>query len=140
MVLARKEEVITMARAAHQPGVCNIGPAEIRVRQLSALAGIVLAAAFFILLRTLEVSQAFYALEFFPVVLFTTGWNQARSRFCIYFGIRGLFNFGGLTDSSSKSSIDDAAFRAADRAMALKLLGRSIILALPITAILILIS
>lgn len=129
-----------MARAAHQPGVCNIGPAEIRVRQLSALAGVVLTVALFIILRTMKVSQAFYALEFFPVVLFTTGWNQARSRFCIYFGIRGIFNFGGLTDSSSKSSIEDEAFRAADRAMALKLLGRSLALALPITAILILIS
>ena len=129
-----------MVRAAHQPGVCNIGPAEIRVRQLSALAGVVLTVALYIILRTMKVSQVLYALEFFPVVLFTTGWNQARSRFCIYFGIKGIFNFGDLINSSSAGTIDDAAFRAADRAMALKLIGRSIILALSITVILILIS
>jgi hypothetical protein len=129
-----------MAHATHQPGVCNIGPAERRVRQMTALAGFVLTVALFIILRTIKSSQAFYAFEFFPVLLFTTGWIQARSRFCIYFGIKGIFNFGGLMKFSSRETIDDAAFRAADRAMALKLLGRSLTLALPITTILILIS
>jgi hypothetical protein len=129
-----------MAHATHQPGVCNIGPAEIRVRRMTAWVGFVLAVAFFIILRSIKASQAFYALEFFPVLLFTNGWVQTRSRFCIYFGIKGIFNFGGLMKFSSRESIDDAAFRAADRATALKLLGRSLALALPITMILILIS
>jgi hypothetical protein len=129
-----------MAQANHQPGVCNIGPAEIRVRKMTALVGFVLAIALFIILGVIKASHGLYTLEIFPVILLTTGWIQARSRFCIYFGMRGLFNFGGLGKSASTESIDDAAFREADRAMALRLLGRSVALALPITAILILIS
>ena len=134
----RKE--ITMARTTHQPGVCNIGPAETRVRQMTALVGFVLTIALFIFLRAIKAPQAFYTFEFFPVALFTIGWVQASSRFCIYFGFKGIFNFGILMKSSTRVSIKDAAFRAADRAMALKLLGRSLALALPITLFLVLIS
>lgn len=129
-----------MAHATHQPGVCNIGPAEIRVRKMTAVLGLVLTIALFIFLRVIGASHGLYSLEIFPATLLTTGWIQARSRFCIYFGIRGLFNFGGLGKSSSTETIDDAVFRAADRALALKLLARAVILALPITAILIVIS
>ncbi len=126
-----------MARATHQPGVCNIGPAEIGVRKMTAVVGFVLTIALFIFLRAIKASQGLYSLEIFPATLFTTGWIQARSRFCIYFGLRGLFNFGGLGKSSSTETIDDSVFRAADRALALKLLARAVLLALPITAILI---
>ena len=129
-----------MARAAHQPGVCNIGPTEIRVRKMTAWLGFISTIALFIFLRVSMAPQGLFALEIFPATLLTTGWIQARSRFCIYFGIRGLFNFGGLGKSSSTETIDDAVFRAADRALALKLLARAIVLALPITAILLVIS
>jgi hypothetical protein len=138
--LSRKQEDINMAQATHQPGVCNIGPAEIRVRKMTAVIGFILTFALFIILRIIKAPQGLYSLEIFPATLLTTGWIQARSRFCIYFGMRGLFNFGGLGKSSSTETIDDAAFRAADRALALKLLARAVVLALPITAILILIS
>ena len=129
-----------MARPTHQPGVCNIGPAEIRVRKMTAVLGLIVTTALFIFLKVIKASRGLYSLEIFPATLLTTGWIQARSRFCIYFGIRGLFNFGGLGKSSSTETIDDAIFRAADRALALKLLTRAVILALPIAAILILIS
>lgn len=129
-----------MARVTHQPGVCNIGPAEIRVRKMTAVLGLILITALFIFLKVIKASRGLYSLEIFPATLLTIGWIQARFRFCIYFGIRGLFNFGGLGKSSSTETIDDAVFRAADRALALKLLARAVILALPITAILIVIS
>jgi hypothetical protein len=101
------------AKAEYIPGVCNIGPAEIRRRRQSGWLGmgvtILLWGAFFIF----RVPAAWRLLLFLPAAMSATGFFQAALHFCAGFGMRGVFNFGaevGKTDTVSQ-----AEFRVKDR-------------------------
>jgi hypothetical protein len=56
----------------------------------------------------------------------TTGFMQAASRFCIYFGFSSMFNFAEL---GQEARVVDAEARRKDRARAMRLLGQSAVLA-----------
>lgn len=95
------------------PGVCNIGPAEIRKRRQFGWFGlgatILLWAAFAIF----RVSAPWRLFLFFPAAMGATGFLQAALHFCAGFGMRGVFNFGaevGKTDT-----VEQAEFRLKDR-------------------------
>jgi len=102
------------------PGVCNIGPAEIRRRQRSGWVGlgltIVLWAAFWLL----HIPAPWRLLLFFPASVSAAGFLQAAFHFCAAFGMRGVFNFGpqvGITDS-----VEQAEYRRQDQKKA-RLIG-----------------
>lgn len=109
------------------PGTCNIGRNEIRLRLILAwiCLTITLALSFALfsqpqrLLRLVVVFPAFGT-----ALLFL----QSTFRFCVHYGILGVFNVNsklGQTDT-----IEQAQFRLQDRAMAFKLLAGSGIVAL----------
>ncbi|MBN2086664.1 MAG: hypothetical protein JW748_15730 [Anaerolineales bacterium] len=101
------------------PGVCNIGPAEIRMRRTSGwigLAAVILLWAAFCCFR---VPAAWRLLLFFPAAMSAVGFLQAAMHFCAAFGIGGVFNFGpnvGKTDT-----IEQAEYRRQDRRKALQI-------------------
>ena len=84
------------ATNTYQPGVCNIGPAEIRQRRMSGYLGTAVAAVFLVLAFVLGWPPAVRLLVFIPVVLAANGFLQAAFHFCVRFGTQGLFNFGDL--------------------------------------------
>jgi hypothetical protein len=87
------------AEAAYQPGVCNIGPAEIRRRRLTGHVGLV---ATFVLLAVLLVIDApplARLLVAIPAVLSASGYLQAWLKFCAGFAQIGVYNFGERGDS-----------------------------------------
>lgn len=95
---------IAMATAAdepgtvpeYQPGVCNIGPAEIRRRRMAGHVGTLVTAAGFIGLVALDAPPIARLILILPAAGAASGYLQARLKFCAGFGARGVFNFGSL--------------------------------------------
>ncbi len=96
----------------YQPGVCNIGPAEIRRRRLSGYLGLVVAAVFLVLAFALGWAAPWRLLVALPVFLAAQGFLQAAFHFCVGFASRGLYNFGEL---GTEEAVYEAEFRKKDQ-------------------------
>jgi hypothetical protein len=104
--------------SAYQPGVCNIGPAEIARRRRSAIATTVLAVAVAMGLVVTGV-PATVRIALWPFAAAAgIQWLQVVRKFCVGFGAAGIRNFGEL---GAHSGVGDAAARAADRRAALRM-------------------
>ncbi len=84
------------AALAYQPGVCNIGPAEISRRRRAGHAGLVVSAGLFASLVVVKAPRAFRLIVALPAAASASGYLQARFRFCAGFGARGVYNFGDV--------------------------------------------
>ena len=114
------------------PGSCNIGKGEIRRRQSVALVGLI--SSFFMLLAFSVTATPIQIrlLIFLPLLVASVGFVQSRSKFCLAYGFAGTFNIGKLGDIKRVASKED---RKADRVTALKILGKSFLLATVATAV-----
>jgi hypothetical protein len=117
---------------AYIPGACNIGKGEIRRRQLVALVGVFFSISTLLTFNTVDAPTAIRLGIFFPLMVASVGFVQSRSKFCLAYGLAGTFNVGKMGDIKRVASKED---RAADRATALKILGKSFLLALIATAV-----
>ena len=113
-------------------GSCNIGKSEIRRRQLVALFGIFLTISSATALLATDQSRTSRISIFLPALVFSVGYVQSRSRFCLAYGFAGTFNFDRLGKISRVQSEQD---RKADRKTALVILLKSAALAALITAV-----
>ena len=102
--------------AAYQPGVCNIGPAEIRRRRASGWWGLAIAVVFLGIAFAFGWAAPWRLLVALPVFLSAQGFLQAAFHFCVGFASRGLYNFGDL---GGEESVQDAEFRRKDQRKAL---------------------
>jgi hypothetical protein len=115
-------------------GSCNIGPSEIHRRYQVAIIGGVLYLAAAIALIATDQNTATRLMAFTPAMLAAVGFIQARNRFCFAYGLMGVFNFDAAGDAKK---IKDPAALKADRIHALKILGKSFLLAALMTALVI---
>jgi len=116
------------------PGSCNLGKSEIRRRQFVALLGLFLTGSTLAgLIGTNSPASARWGL-FVPLMVFSVGFIQSRKKFCLAYGLMGTFNLGKLGDISRVQSAED---RKADRKTALTILAQSALMALALTAILV---
>lgn len=99
------------------PGTCNIGEAEIHRRQLFTVASGIFSCAALVFLLTEHFSRNARILIFIPIVATLVGWQQTRRKFCLAYGLVGVFNFGTV---GRFSRIQDPVARAADRALVFK--------------------
>lgn len=101
------------SREAYQPGICNIGPAEIARRRRAGHVG--LGAAIVLLAGLVAVGAPALSrlLVALPAAIAASGYLQARFRFCAGFGSRGVYNFGELGQTVQ---VEDAEARRRDRA------------------------
>jgi hypothetical protein len=107
-------------KAEYVPGVCNIGPAEIRMRRRSGWVGLGVTVVLWAAFLVFNVPAPWRLLLFLPAMISATGFFQAALHFCAGFGMRGVFNFGpevGKTDT-----VEQAEFRLKDRQKA-RLIG-----------------
>lgn len=111
----------------YSSGSCNIGGAEVRRRKVSGVIGGVFAIIFYVACISLDAPKGIRALVFIPLVITWTGWLQSRNKFCMAFGLMGVFNFGRLGDASH---VADAEARAMDRNRAMVLLAQAVALSL----------
>lgn len=107
----------------YKPGSCNIGDVEVRRRKISGVIGGLFSIAFYVATLSFHASKGVRALVFFPLVAAATGWLQTRSKFCLAFGMTGVFNFGG---SGEVSRVVDPEERSEDRTRALIMLSQAI--------------
>jgi len=112
-------------------GSCNIGKGEIRRRQLVALFGIFLTISSATALLATDQSRSSRISIFVPALVFSVGFVQSRSKFCLAYGLAGTFNFERLGKISRVTSVED---RKADRKTAIVILLKSAALAALITA------
>jgi len=120
-----------MAANVYQPGVCNIGPAEIRRRRLSGWIGAAIAVVFLALGFGLGWPAPWRLLVAVPVGLAASGFLQAAFRFCAGFGVRGLFNFGDL---GAEEQVHEGEYRRKDQRKALQIMGLSLLIAIVVAA------
>lgn len=99
---------------AYQPGVCNIGPAEIARRRNFGHMAAAVAVVSFLVLVVLGLPSWVRLLVALPVAGAASGYLQAHFHFCAGFGSRGVYNFGEL--GTTHEVVDPSAL-AADRAM-----------------------
>ena len=114
------------------PGTCNIGAGEIRRRQSVALFGLFLTVFSMTTLLATDQSNSARLSVFIPAMIFSVGFIQSRSKFCLAYGIAGTFNFDKLGKISKVGSAED---RAADRKTAIQILTKSFALAALITVV-----
>ena len=116
----------------YQPGVCNIGPAEIRRRRLSGWIGIAVSVVYLALAFGLGWAATWRLLVALPAMIAATGFLQAAFHFCVNFGTRGLYNFGEL---GTEETVYEAEFRKADQRKALLITGLSLAIGLAVAVI-----
>ena len=114
------------------PGTCNIGKGEIRQRQIVALFGIFLTIFSATALLATDQSRTSRLSLFVPALVFSIGFVQSRSKFCLAYGLAGTFNFERLGKITKVQSAED---RKADRKTAIVILLKSAALAAMITAV-----
>lgn len=100
----------------YQPGVCNIGPAEIQRRRRSGYAGIGAALGLAITLLAVRAPAWTRLAVAAPLAVGIMGFMQARCKFCVGYALSGRQNMGELGE---EQIIEDEAARQADRRRAL---------------------
>jgi hypothetical protein len=114
------------------PGTCNIGPEEIKRRRdgviFSAIGTIVLTC----ILVVIHANPLWRLSLFLPLTSLGISFQQWYYKFCVYFGMRGVYNFKKM---GSTTNIEDGTMRKADRAKAGRMIITSIIFASLVTLI-----
>jgi len=114
------------------PGTCNLGKDEIRSRQIVALFGLFLTISSVIGILAVDQGRSVRFSIFIPAMIFSVGFVQSRSKFCLAYGLAGTFNFERLGKISRVSSVED---RRADRKTAIIILLKAAALAAVITVV-----
>jgi hypothetical protein len=103
------------------PGVCNIGPAEIKQRKLTGTIGLYATVILFAVFLVGDLAPAWRLLLFIPATLGASGYLQAKLHFCVRFGTKGLFNMGNTI--VTPETVEKAEYRRKDQRKALKIAG-----------------
>lgn len=106
--------------SAYRPGVCNIGPAEVRRRRILGYAGIATAVVLALVLAAVDAPAIARLLVALPLAAGFDGLIQAHLRFCAGYGLAGLRNMGHV---GQVERVESPADRAADRRRALLVHG-----------------
>lgn len=119
----------------YQPGVCNIGPAEIRSRRRAGIGGAIVTVAALVAFVVFGVPDGWRWLIALPAGVGAMGFLQAAFHFCARFGMAGLFNFG---DIGHEEAVHESEYRRADqrKAMLISVLSLGIGVAVAVVAVL----
>jgi hypothetical protein len=109
------------------PGVCNIGPWEIRRRWIGGILGLAAAAVLLALLVAVRAPAAARVLVLFPAWGGAFSVLQARRRFCGAYAMRRISNFGETLDTIAQ--VQDAAAHHADMVALLRMTRDALVVA-----------
>jgi hypothetical protein len=112
--------VMPSSANVYQPGVCNIGPAEIRQRRLSGIVGAIVTALALVAFVVFQVATPWRVLVILPAAASATGFLQAAFHFCVRFGMAGLFNFGD--QRGKQEAVHEQEYRKKDQRTALSII------------------
>jgi hypothetical protein len=132
MTSAASPTPVAPSKDSYQPGVCNIGPAEIRQRRRVGWIGAAAAVVFLVLAFALNIPAPYRLLVLLPVGMAASGFLQAGMHFCARFGASGLFNFGAVGPTES---VMEADFRKADQRKAIQIIVVSFVIAIVVAVV-----
>src|SRR5262245_60974255 len=89
----------TVPTPDYVPGVCNIGPREIRRRRMTGHVGLAATVALLAVLIAIGAPPIARLLVALPATLAASGYLQAWLKFCAGFASLGIYNFGETGDS-----------------------------------------
>jgi hypothetical protein len=118
--------------SGYQPGVCNIGPAEIAYRRRWGHLGLAVTVVTLVGLIWAGAPGWSRVLIALPAAGSAVGYLQAHLRFCAAFATLGVFNFGERQDVRR---VDDAGARARDRLRALQIFAAAAVFGLAVGAV-----
>jgi hypothetical protein len=121
-----------MSSTTYVPGVCNIGPAERRQRQLIGWVGSAIAVVALVAFVAFQVPWPWRLLVAIPAALAANGFLQSAMHFCVGFSMAGLYNFGSL---GTQETVMDAEMRRADRRKGLQIIGYSMLIAAAVVVV-----
>jgi hypothetical protein len=104
----------------YEPGVCNIGPAEIARRRRAGHVGLVATAGLLAVLLLLDAHPLTRLALVLPATIAASGYLQAHLKFCAGYGQLGVFNFGPL-GGTERITDNDALARDRRRARQISL-------------------
>jgi hypothetical protein len=116
----------------YQPGVCNIGPAEIARRRRAGHVGLIATVGLFAVLVLVDAPPLARLILILPAAVSASGYLQAWLKFCAGFGSRGILNFG---DVGTTQQVPDAASRALDRAKANRIMLASFAIGIAVAVV-----
>src|SRR5689334_23173233 len=111
----------------YQPGVCNIGPEEIKMRNRSGYLGLAVAIILGIFLLVSNAQPILRLIIFIPLFSAAIGFLQAKLHFCAGFGMRGVYNV--LHSRGEVDNVLEAENRKIDRIKAIKISLGAVVIA-----------
>ena len=114
---------------AYEPGVCNIGPAEIARRRRAGHLGLLATALTLAVLLVIGAPAWTRLVLALPAGAAAVGYLQAALHFCAGFGSQGVFNFGSL---GTVQNVVDPKARASDRRRSMEIAFVSLIVGLAV--------
>jgi hypothetical protein len=123
----------TTAQNVYIPGVCNIGPAEIRSRRRSGFIGLVVTVLFIAAMVVFDVPWPWRLLVILPAALGATGFLQSALHFCVKFGTQGLFNMDRAVGDTE--AVHETEYRRKDQRKAIIIVAGSLGIALVIALV-----
>lgn len=105
---------------------CNIGGPEVKRRKNAAIFSGVLSLLVGITLLVLDVPREIRSVIFIPILLTVISWFQTKRKFCLVYGLTGVFNLGEL---GSVESVVDPIQRQKDRSQAVKTIAEAVLIA-----------
>lgn len=111
--------------AKYVPGVCNIGPAEVKKRRDIGVIWIIVSAALLGILLVFHANPFLRLLIFFPLTISFSGFYQAYFHFCAGFGMSGLYNVA--KSAGNTDTVAEADFRRKDKKKAQQIFTLSIV-------------
>ena len=125
-----------MSQETYVPGVCNIGPAERAMRRKAGIASGVVSVVMIAVLLGTGAPAAWRLILFFPFAATAIGFFQSYFHFCVGYGLKGIYNV--LKPAGQIETVEQEAFRAADRGKSLRIILLSCVVAGALTFVLIL--
>ena len=107
------------------PGVCNIGKAELNRRKNGVFLSLTLLVINVVILQLLPHDKIWNLTVFLTVSYFAISFQQWYFKFCVKFGLQGVFNFG---DMGKTFTVEQQEFYKKDRAKAIKMISSGIII------------
>jgi len=111
----------------YQPGVCNIGPAEIHTRRRFGWIGLAVTVVFLAVAFATGIPAPWRLFVVLPAAAGANGFLQAAMHFCVGFAQKGLFNFGEL---GSEETVYEADYRRKDQRKAVTIIALSLLIAI----------
>jgi hypothetical protein len=119
-----------MQPTTYVPGVCNIGPEEVKKRLVAGWFGLILTIVVVGVLIYTGVSPWWRLVVFFPVAIGALGFLQAAFHFCVAYGSEGLFNVSN--EAGKTESVSQQEFRKKDQQKVTQIITYSVLIGIAV--------